>query len=113
MNHATKPHKLPKGRILPLWGISVARFSTSGGKPLFLTCFSFLIQVPFDVCASENRTSQEEGLAPALTDRCVNPLQHTNPPLLNVLLKRCLSPGGTQKHLVPLGLKQSSNNTAT
>jgi len=52
-------------------------FNQRGQAPL-PDLFYSLIQVPFDVCATENRTSQEEGLAPALTHHCMNPLQHTN-----------------------------------
>jgi len=40
-------------------------FNQRGQAPL-PDLFYFLTQVPFDVCATENRTSQEEGLAPAL-----------------------------------------------
>jgi hypothetical protein len=59
------------------WGISVLLFlfNQRGQAPL-PDLFYFLIQVPFDVCATENRTSQEEGLAPALTNRCVNAATH-------------------------------------
>jgi len=71
-----EPRRKRCGVLVCCWFL----FNQRGQAPL-PDLFYFLIQVPFNVCATENRTSQEEGLALALTDCCVNPLQHTNTPL--------------------------------